>query len=41
MGQATIAELDELDAVARAHLDDPHTVVMSGLSFWTWARKPV
>ena len=31
---------DELDAAARAHLDDPHTVVMSGLLFLTWGRKP-
>jgi hypothetical protein len=41
MGLATAAELDELDAAARAHLDDPHTVVMSGLLFLTWGRKPV
>jgi SAM-dependent methyltransferase len=40
MGLATAAELDELDAAARAHLDDPHTVVMSGLLFLTWGRKP-
>lgn len=40
MGLATPAELDELDAAARAHLDDPHTVVMSGLLFLTWGRKP-
>ena len=40
MGLATAAELDELDAAARAHLDDPHTVVVSGLLFLTWGRKP-
>jgi SAM-dependent methyltransferase len=40
MGLATDTELDELDAAARAHLDDPHTVVMSGLLFLTWGRKP-
>jgi SAM-dependent methyltransferase len=40
MGLAAAAELDELDAAARAHLDDPHTVVMSGLLFLTWGRKP-
>jgi ubiquinone/menaquinone biosynthesis C-methylase UbiE len=40
MGLASAAELDELDAVARAHLQDPHTVVISGLLFLTWGRKP-
>jgi hypothetical protein len=40
MGLATPAELDELDAAARAHLADPHTVWMSGLLFLTWGRKP-
>ena len=40
MGQASAAELDELDAAARAHLDDPHTVVIYGLLFLTWGRKP-
>jgi SAM-dependent methyltransferase len=40
MGLATVAELDELDAAARPHLEDPHTVVISGLLFLTWARKP-
>ena len=37
---ATAAELDELDDAARAHLNDPRTVVMSGLLFLTWGRKP-
>jgi ubiquinone/menaquinone biosynthesis C-methylase UbiE len=40
MGLATPGELDELDAAARAHLDNPDTVVMSGLLFLTWGRKP-
>ena len=40
MGLASIAELDELDTAARVHLDDPRTIVMSGLLFLTWGRKP-
>jgi SAM-dependent methyltransferase len=40
MGLASAAELDELDAAARAHLTDPRTVVMSGLLFLSWGRKP-
>jgi SAM-dependent methyltransferase len=40
MGLASAAELDDLDAAARAHLTDPHTVVVSGLLFLTWGRKP-
>lgn len=40
LGLASAAELDELDAAARAHLDDPHTVVMSHPFFLTWGRKP-
>ena len=40
MGLASEAELDELDAAARVHLNDPHTIVMSGLFFLTWGRKP-
>jgi hypothetical protein len=40
MGLVSAAELDELDAAARAHLTDPHAVVMSGLIFLTWGRKP-
>ncbi len=40
MGLATAAELDELDNAARAHLDDPDTVVIYGLLFLTWGRKP-
>jgi SAM-dependent methyltransferase len=40
MDLASAAELDELDTAARAHLDNPHTVVISGLLFLTWGRKP-
>jgi hypothetical protein len=40
MGLATGEELDELDAAARAHLNDPDTVVMSGLLFLTRGHKP-
>jgi hypothetical protein len=40
MGLASEAELEELDAVARAHLDDPSTVAVFGLLFLAWGRKP-
>jgi SAM-dependent methyltransferase len=40
MALASATELDELDEAARAHLLDPRTVVMSGLLFLTWGRKP-
>jgi ubiquinone/menaquinone biosynthesis C-methylase UbiE len=40
MGLASAEELDELDAAARAHLDDPSTVVVYGLLFLTWGRVP-
>ncbi len=40
MGLASAAELDEMDAAARAHVTDPRTVVMTGLLFLTWGRKP-
>jgi hypothetical protein len=40
MGLASEAELDELDAAARAHLSDPPTVTISGLMFLAWGRKP-
>jgi ubiquinone/menaquinone biosynthesis C-methylase UbiE len=40
MGLASATELDELDTAARAHLQDPHTIVISGLLFLTWGRKP-
>jgi SAM-dependent methyltransferase len=40
MGLATEAELDELDAAARVHLQDPRTVAISGLFYLVWGRKP-
>jgi hypothetical protein len=40
MDLISAAELDDLDAAARAHLADPTTVVLSGLPFMTWGRKP-
>jgi SAM-dependent methyltransferase len=40
MGVASAAELDDLDAVARAHVTDDRTVVAFGLRFLTWGRKP-
>jgi ubiquinone/menaquinone biosynthesis C-methylase UbiE len=40
LGLASEAELDELDAAARAHLTDPGTFAISGLLFLTWGRKP-
>jgi hypothetical protein len=40
MGLASGAEFDELDAAARAHLADPRTIMLSGLPFLTWGRKP-
>jgi SAM-dependent methyltransferase len=40
MGLASEAELDELDAAARAHLNDPSTVAIPGLVFLAWGRTP-
>jgi ubiquinone/menaquinone biosynthesis C-methylase UbiE len=40
MGLASEEELDELDTTIRPHLEDPRTVVMSGLLFLVWGRKP-
>jgi ubiquinone/menaquinone biosynthesis C-methylase UbiE len=40
MGLTSAAELDELDEAARPHLEDPRTVIMSGLLFLVWGRKP-
>src|SRR5579862_3248895 len=40
MGVATEAELDALDAELRPHLTRPDTIIMSGLLFLTWGRKP-
>jgi ubiquinone/menaquinone biosynthesis C-methylase UbiE len=40
LGLADEKELDALDAALRPHLEDPRTVVMSGLLFLVWGRKP-
>ncbi len=40
LGLADEKELDALDAAARPHVEDPRTVVMSGLLFLVWGRKP-
>jgi len=40
LGLASEAELDHLDAAARAHLDNPRTVVMPHLFCLTSGRKP-
>jgi hypothetical protein len=40
MGLADEGELDELDAAARTHFNDPNTIVMPGLMFLGWGRKP-
>jgi SAM-dependent methyltransferase len=40
MGLASEAELDQLDAASRAHLNDPRTVAISGLMFMALGRKP-
>ena len=40
MGLTDERELDELDAAARKHFEDPDTLVMPGLYFLAWARKP-
>jgi SAM-dependent methyltransferase len=39
LGLASEDELDDLDAAARAHLDDPDTVVMPNIFFLVSARK--
>src|SRR5262249_50956808 len=39
-GLADGQELDQLDAAARQHLDDPDTIVMPGLMFLAQGRKP-
>jgi hypothetical protein len=41
LGLASEAELDELDAAARAHLNDPDTVVIPHMFFLVSARKSV
>ena len=40
MGLASQAELEELDAAARSHLEDPRTVAVFGLFYLVWGRKP-
>jgi ubiquinone/menaquinone biosynthesis C-methylase UbiE len=40
LGLASKAELEEIDGAVRSHLDDPDTLVMSGLIFLCWGRKP-
>jgi ubiquinone/menaquinone biosynthesis C-methylase UbiE len=39
MGLASKKELDELDTTLRPQLEDPRTVVMTGLLFLVWGRK--
>lgn len=41
MGLADESELDEIDRAAREHFADPNTLVMSGLLFLAWGRKPM
>ena len=40
-GVASEQELDELDRAARIHLADPYTLVIPGVNFVAWGRKPV
>jgi hypothetical protein len=40
MGLADEQELDELDATARKHFEDPEVLVMPSLNFLAWGRKP-
>jgi ubiquinone/menaquinone biosynthesis C-methylase UbiE len=40
MGLADVRELDQLDAAARKHFDNPDTVVIPTLMFLAWGRKP-
>jgi SAM-dependent methyltransferase len=40
MGLASAAELEDLDSEARAHIDDPRTILVSGLLVLSWGRKP-
>jgi hypothetical protein len=39
-GLADNRELDQVDRAVREHLDDPRSVIMSGMLFLVWARKP-
>jgi hypothetical protein len=36
----TERQLDELDRAARAHIEDPRTVMLPMLYFTAWGRKP-
>jgi ubiquinone/menaquinone biosynthesis C-methylase UbiE len=40
LGLADDRELDQVDRAVREHLDDPRSVIMSGMLFLVWARKP-
>ena len=40
LGLADEQELDELDAAARKHFEDPDVLVMPSLNFLAWGRKP-
>ena len=40
MGLADQQELEELDTAARKHFEDPDVLVMPGLYFLAWGRKP-
>jgi hypothetical protein len=40
LGAAHAAELDELDAAAREHLDDSDVIAMPSVYFLSWGRKP-
>jgi ubiquinone/menaquinone biosynthesis C-methylase UbiE len=40
LGAADQRELDDLDAASRAHLDRPDVLVMPGIMFLAWGRKP-
>jgi ubiquinone/menaquinone biosynthesis C-methylase UbiE len=41
LGLADQAELDRLDREVREHFADPNTLVMPGLHFMAWGRKPL
>jgi hypothetical protein len=36
----TERQLDEMDRAARAHMEDPRTVMLPMLHFTAWGRKP-
>jgi len=36
----TERQLDEMDRAARAHIEDPRTVMLPMLYFTAWGRKP-